>query len=129
MSLYISSAHWTLKSLHVRTPPLGFPYSTLMWGFFPPFYMSHFTDEVPNYHLEFTALLPSFLSFCFTLLRSGMRETWEGVRSLSSSSPTTGLGGRDKSCSLPEVQLPQLHVLPLGNAPLAIAYVSAPWKF
>lgn len=79
MSLYISSAHWTLKSLCGRTPPLGFPYSTLMW-FFPPFYMSHFTDEVPNYHLESVRLCSLLCSISASLSWAGLRETWKGVK-------------------------------------------------
>lgn len=91
MSLYILLAHWTLKSLYGRTPPLGFPYSTLMWGFSPFLYESFYRWGPKLPLRECTALLP-LLNFCFALLRAGLRETWKGVRSLSSSSSTSWLG-------------------------------------
>lgn len=80
MSLYISSAHWTLQSLYGRTPPVGFPYSTLIC-FFSPFLYESFYRWGPQLPLrECSALLPSLLSFCFALFWAGLRENWKGVK-------------------------------------------------
>lgn len=75
VSLYLVSP-LDSEILYVRTSPLGFPYSTLMF-FFSPFYMSHFIYEVPNYHLESVQLcfLLSSVSTSLTIWPKRDRES------------------------------------------------------
>lgn len=77
MSLYIPSAHWTLKSLYVRT--LLHLFSLLYTdGFFFLYELFYIWGPILLFR-EFMALFPSFLSFCLSLLRFSMRETWQEI--------------------------------------------------
>lgn len=91
ISLYVLSAHWTLKSLDIRTLHLHLVFSALHWWvvFFVRVILYLRVPKLP--FREFTALLPSFFSPWLSLLRFSLRETWQvAVRGLSSS-PSTSL--------------------------------------
>lgn len=91
ISLYVLSAHWTLKSLDIRTLHLHLVFSALHWCvvFFVRVILYLRVPKLP--FREFTALLPSFFGPWLSLLRFSLRETWQvAVRGLSSS-PSTSL--------------------------------------